>query len=176
VPLLSYKESQYLKYINQQMTNFQAVKQFHNLFGHPNPMGLQRDILTTDPSLINFRLDLINEEFNELKEAVQKNDMTEVIDALGDILYVVYGMGVSLGIDLDKAFKIIHESNLSKLCSTEKEAIASLAHYKTLPDFANTNIAYRQSKYGNFFVIYNVDTGKILKSILFKLPNFSELI
>ena len=93
---------------NNQLTNFECVGQFHEVFGHPKPITLQKNILEENPKLAQFRLSLIQEEFNELKTAVSENNMTEVIDALGDILYVVYGMGQAFGIDLDKVFKIVH--------------------------------------------------------------------
>ena len=56
--------------------------------------------------------------------------MVETIDALADILYVVYGAGASFGIDLDKAFDIVHRSNMSKLCQTEEDAIETVRIYK----------------------------------------------
>ncbi len=59
-------------------------------------------------------MSLIREEVYELEKAAKEKDLVEVIDALGDILYVTYGMGVALGIDLDKAFSLIHFSNTPK--------------------------------------------------------------
>lgn len=158
------------------MTNFESVGQFHEVFGHPKPSTLQKNIIVENPKLAQFRLSLIQEEFNELKEGVNENNMTEVIDALGDILYVVYGMGQAFGIDLDKAFKIVHESNMSKLCKNETEAMETIEHYKTLPGFENVNVRYRVSSDGSYYVIYNGETGKILKSKYFKLPDFSEMM
>lgn len=161
---------------NKQLTNFECVGQFHEIFGHPKPQILQKDILIHDPKLAQFRLNLIKEEFNELINAVEQNNMTEVIDALADILYVVYGMGHAFGIDLDKAFKIVHESNMSKLCKNETEAKDTIEHYKTLPGFENVDVRYRLSTDGKSYVIYNAHTGKILKSKYFKLPDFSSLM
>lgn len=158
------------------MTNFQSVGQFHEVFGHPKPETLQKDILVENPKLASFRLSLIEEEFSELKQAVAENNMTEVVDALGDILYVVYGMGQAFGIDLDKAFKIVHDSNMSKLCKNEQEAIDTIQHYKTLPGFESVDVRYRPSTCGNYYVIYNGETGKILKSKYFNLPDFSEML
>lgn len=158
------------------LTNFQSVGQFHEIFGHPKPSTLQKNILTENPKLAQFRLDLISEEFNELKKAVSENNMTEVIDALGDILYVVYGMGQAFGIDLDKAFKIVHESNMSKLCRNQDEAIETVEYYKTLPGFENVKVGYRPSVEPGYYVVFNIDTGKILKSKYFKLPDFNQMM
>jgi predicted HAD superfamily Cof-like phosphohydrolase len=62
-----------------------------------------------------LRIDLINEELEELKEAMNKRDLLEVADALTDILYVTYGAGHAFGIDLDKCFEEVQNSNMSKL-------------------------------------------------------------
>ena len=74
----------------------------------------------TKPSLstkkINdLRYDLIKEELEELKEAIENKDLLEVADALTDILYVTYGAGHAFGIDLDKCFEEVQNSNMSKL-------------------------------------------------------------
>ena len=63
----------------------------------------------------NLRFELIKEELNELKEALDNKDLLEVADALTDILYVTYGAGHSFGIDLDKCFEEVQNSNMSKL-------------------------------------------------------------
>jgi len=157
-------------------TNFEAVGEFHTVFGHPKPDTLQKDAIAENLKLVQFRLNLINEEFTELKEAVAENNMTEVIDALGDILYVVYGMGQALGIDLDRAFKIVHDSNMSKLCKNENEAIETVDYYKTLPGFEQTNVGYRLSTVNNLYVVYDINTGKILKSKYYTLADFTELV
>ena len=93
------------------MTNFDKVGTFMKTFGQE---------VKTKPSFssdkINkLRLDLINEELNELKEAMNNNDLLEVADALTDILYVTYGAGHAFGINLDKCFDEVQNSNMSKL-------------------------------------------------------------
>lgn len=162
--------SEHMKSLSK-MTNFESVGEFHRVFGHPHHKIIQ----PLDEKTADFRLSLITEEYNELKEAIQANDMPQVIDALGDLLYVIYGMGHTFGINLDKAFEIVHKSNMSKLCCTEDEAKETIEHYKTLPGFENVDVRYRASDCGNYFVIYNSQTGKILKSKFFKAPDFKEL-
>lgn len=157
-------------------TNFELVGVFHEEFGHPKHTNLQKDVFTENSKLVNFRLDLINEEVKELHEAVRDNNMTEVADALGDILYVVNGMGHALGIDLDKVFAEVHRSNMTKLCKTEQEAIDSVIHYKTQPGFEDVDVGYRKSHMSDNYVIYNKETGKILKSKYFELPDFSNIL
>jgi predicted HAD superfamily Cof-like phosphohydrolase len=70
--------------------------------------------------IINLRLDLIREELLELEEAIEKKDIKEVADALTDILYVTYGAGHAFGINLDKCFREVQNSNMSKLGSDGK--------------------------------------------------------
>ena len=65
--------------------------------------------------ITSLRYDLINEELEELKEAINKKDIKEVADALTDILYVTYGAGHAFGINLDKCFEEVQNSNMSKL-------------------------------------------------------------
>ena len=68
-----------------------------------------------DENITSLRYDLINEELLELKEALDNKDIKEVADALTDILYVTYGAGHAFGIDLDKCFAEVQNSNMSKL-------------------------------------------------------------
>ena len=93
------------------MTNFNKVKTFMKTFGQE---------VKTKPSFssdkINtLRYDLIKEELEELKIAMENKDLLEVADALTDILYVTYGAGHAFGIDLDKCFEEVQNSNMSKL-------------------------------------------------------------
>ena len=99
----------------------------------------------------------------------------ETIDALADILYVVYGAGASFGIDLDKAFDIVHKSNMSKLCISEKEAIETVEWYKKNSTVYDSP-SYRKSEDNKFWVIYNKSTGKVLKSIKYTPANFEEML
>ena len=65
--------------------------------------------------IVQLRIDLIEEELNELKEAIKNKDIVEVADALTDILYVTYGAGHSFGVNLDECFDEVQRSNMSKL-------------------------------------------------------------
>ena len=93
------------------MSNFNKVGTFMKTFGQE---------VKTKPSFssdkINkLRIDLIKEELEELQEAMKNNDLLEVADALTDILYVTYGAGHAFGINLDKCFDEVQNSNMSKL-------------------------------------------------------------
>ena len=93
------------------MSNFESVKTFMKTFGQEvkEKAGFPSDKITS------LRYELINEELEELKEAINKKDIKEVADALTDILYVTYGAGHAFGINLDKCFKEVQNSNMSKL-------------------------------------------------------------
>jgi len=162
-----------------QQTNFQKVIDFNEQFGVKIYDKPDEKIFDIDPKLINLRMNLIREEIKELEQAVTKKDYIETIDALADILYVVYGMGVSIGIDLDRAFDLVHKSNMSKLCKNEQEAQDTVKWYheqyieNKLPyDSAD----YRRSEDGKYWVVYNKSTGKILKSINYNVVDLVPLI
>ena len=89
-------------------SNFQKVIDFNRSFGVPISDKALPNITTENPKLAKLRLDLILEETRELKEAMDNHDFLETVDALADILYVVYGAGASFGIDLDRAFDLVH--------------------------------------------------------------------
>ena len=93
------------------MSNFNKVGTFMKTFGQEvkNKPSFSSDKIN------KLRIDLIKEELNELQEAMKNNDLLEVADALTDILYVTYGAGHAFGINLDKCFEEVQNSNMSKL-------------------------------------------------------------
>ena len=93
------------------MTNFEKVGVFMKTF---NQDVKDSSSLSTD-KINSLRISLINEELEELKEAISEKNLTEVADALTDILYVTYGAGHAFGINLDKCFEEVQKSNMSKL-------------------------------------------------------------
>lgn len=93
------------------MSNFDKVKEFHRAYGQPvgeEPKGLlaSRKVL---------RMNLIDEECAEMYESMRDGDLVNTAKELADILYVVYGTAVEMGIDIDAVFEAVHESNMSKL-------------------------------------------------------------
>ena len=93
------------------MSNFNKVGTFMKTFGQDVKT---KPSFSTD-KINKLRIDLIKEELDELQEAMKNNDLLEVADALTDILYVTYGAGHAFGIDLDKCFDEVQNSNMSKL-------------------------------------------------------------
>ena len=93
------------------MSNFNSVKKFMSVFGQE----VKGQAGFPDKKIQNLRVSLIEEELEELKQAIKDNDIKEVADALTDILYVTYGAGHAFGIDLDQCFHEVQQSNMSKL-------------------------------------------------------------
>lgn len=155
-------------------SNFNKVKEFHTVFEHDIKQVRQSDIFDKNPKMVQLRLNLIKEELSELEEAIEKKDMTGVADALLDILYVTYGAGHVFGLNLDEGFDIVHKSNMTKACTTIDEAEASILNIKeNFPVYKNPK--YKLSSDGKYYIIYDENTGKILKSKYYteaKLDNF----
>ena len=93
------------------MTNFESVKKFMETFGQE----IKEKASFPNDKIISLRYELIKEELEEFKDAIDKKDIKEVADALTDILYVTYGAGHAFGINLDKCFEEVQNSNMSKL-------------------------------------------------------------
>ena len=93
------------------MSNFLKVKKFMDTYGQEVKFKAE----FPNENIVNLRLNLIEEELQELQEAIKQEDLLEVADALTDILYVTYGAGHAFGIDLDNCFDEVQKSNMSKL-------------------------------------------------------------
>ena len=93
------------------MSNFNDVKIFMETYGQE----VKTKSEFPDEKIVKLRVDLIKEELDELKEAIKDNNIVEVADALTDILYVTYGAGHAFGINLDRCFEEVQQSNMSKL-------------------------------------------------------------
>ena len=93
------------------VSNFTRVMDFMNNF----KQEVKYNPEFPDEKVQKLRISLIEEELEELKEAIENKDIVEVADALTDILYVTYGAGIAFGIDLDKCFEEVQKSNMSKL-------------------------------------------------------------
>ena len=118
------------------MSNFNKVKTFMETFGQE---------VKTKPSfssdkINSLRYDLIREELEELKEAMENKDLLEVADALTDILYVTYGAGHAFGIDLDKCFEEVQSSNMSKLDENKNPIYNELGKVMKGPNYFKPNL------------------------------------
>ena len=159
-------------------TNFEKVVYFNTQFGVLQSKSLKPkpEILNTDPQQVEFCLKLIREEVAELEQAVKDKNYVEVVDALSDITYVVFGMAARIGVNLDDAFALVHENNMSKLCKTENEAMKSVEYYENnKSSLGYDSPSYRKAPDGVHWVVYNQSTKKILKSVEWKPVDLSSV-
>ena len=119
------------------MTNFEKVGKFMKIFGQDvkTSSGLSSEKINL------LRIKLIEEELSELKNAMNEKNLTEVADALTDILYVTYGAGHAFGIDLDKCFDEVQKSNMSKLDNTGKPIYNDLGKVMKGPNYFKPNLS-----------------------------------
>ena len=119
------------------MSNFNKVKTFMNTYGQE----VKNTPEFPDSKIVQLRIDLIQEELNELKEAINNKDIIEVADALTDILYVTYGAGHSFGVDLDNCFNEVQNSNMSKLGDDGKPIYNDLGKVMKGPNYYKPNLS-----------------------------------
>lgn len=152
------------------MTDFEKVINFNWNFGVLPSKELKPllNVLESHPAMIQDCLKLIREEVKELEKAVVDKDFVEVVDALADIIYVVHGMSSRIGVNMDRAFALVHDNNMLKLCHSENEAQARVAEYEALKANGNNlynSPAYRLAPDGINWVVYNASTRKVLKAV-----------
>jgi predicted HAD superfamily Cof-like phosphohydrolase len=152
------------------MSNYlESVSEFHKTFGAP--------ILETPqiPSKerCELRVSLLQEELNELKEAIEKGDVVEVADALADLQYVLSGavLEFGLGDKFDTLFDEVQRSNMSKSCNSHQEAIETLLHYKKKDGTEGT---YKEED--GKWLVYRKEDNKVLKSVNYSPANLLDII
>jgi predicted HAD superfamily Cof-like phosphohydrolase len=118
------------------MSNFEKVRRFMKTFGQE----VKNKADFPSEKIVNLRYKLIEEELQELREAIDKKDLKEVADALTDILYVTYGAGHAFGINLDKCFAEVQNSNMSKLDENGKPIYNELGKVMKGPNFFKPNL------------------------------------
>ena len=118
------------------MTNFEKVRELMKTFGQEikEKAGFPNEKITS------LRYELIKEELEELKEAINNKDIKEVADALTDILYVAYGAGHAFGIDLDKCFEEVQNSNMSKIGNDGKPIYNDKGKVMKGPNYFKPNL------------------------------------
>ena len=147
----------------------EMVSEFHKTFNAP--------ILETPqiPSTerCNLRVSLMQEELNEIKEAIENNDLVEVVDGLCDLMYVLSGsiLEFGLGDKFVELFNEVQRSNMSKACDTQQEALMTLSHYKKKD---GTEGYYK--KINGKWLVYRASDDKVLKSINYSPAELKKII
>jgi len=120
-----------------------------------------------------LRINLLQEELNELKEAIEENDLTEIADALTDLQYVLSGAihEFGLGDKFSALFDEVQRSNMSKACATREEAEQTLHHYHE-KDGTSGHIVEKD----DVFLVYRNHDGKVLKSINYSPADLSSVL
>ena len=118
------------------MSNFNKVKTFMQIFGQE----VKKKPSFPDQKIQNLRFELIKEELEELKIALDQKNLQEVADALTDILYVTYGAGHAFGINLDKCFDEVQASNMSKLGADGKPIYNESGKVMKGPNYFEPNL------------------------------------
>ena len=119
------------------MTNFEKVRLFMQTYGQE----VKSKAAFSDEKTNKLRIDLIKEELEELQQAMKEKNLLEVADALTDILYVTYGAGHAFGINLDKCFDEVQNSNMSKLGSDGKPIYNESGKVMKGPDYFKPDLS-----------------------------------
>jgi predicted HAD superfamily Cof-like phosphohydrolase len=145
------------------------VANFHKTFNLP---------ILDDPTIppaerCKLRIALIEEELNELKEAIEDNDLVEVADAFCDIQYVLSGaiLEFGLGNKFKALFEEVQRSNMSKTCKTMEEAEATKAHYEKTKGAKS----YIEKK-GDEFLVFRKEDGKVFKSVNYSPADIKSIL
>ena len=145
------------------------VEEFHKTF--QAPVLLIPQIPSTDRC--NLRINLMQEELDEIKEAIENNDLVEVADGLCDLMYVLCGSihEFGLGDKFVELFNEVQRSNMSKACNNELEAQATLEHYKQKD---GTQGYYKENN--GKWLVYRKEDDKILKSVNYSPADLKTII
>ena len=120
-------------------SNFNKVREFHEVFG----LSVRDSFDSDNPYNGDYplRIKLIREEYEELMEAFEEGNYENIAKEMADLLYVVYGTGVTMGIDLDKALDIVHDSNMSKLDDDGKPIYNSYGKVQKSDNYYPANLS-----------------------------------
>ena len=145
------------------------VSQFHRLFNLP----VESTPIIPAEKRCKLRVSLLKEELEELKEAIDDNDLVEIADALADLQYVLSGAILEFGMGncFKEIFEEVQRSNMSKACKTMEVALATQAHYKKEKD----TDSFIEEKEGEFLV-YRKEDKKVLKSIEYSPADIKRIL
>lgn len=151
------------------MNYLSKVSEFHKTFEAPI---LESPEIPSEERC-QLRVSLLQEELNELKQAINDKNIIEIADALCDIQYVLSGaiLEFGLGDKFDELFNEVQRSNMSKACESEREATETISYYRYKDETEST-----YKKVGDKWVVYRTSDNKILKSINYSPANLKNII
>lgn len=145
------------------------VAEFHTTFKHP----IQQTPIIPATQRCELRVSLLQEELNELKQAIADKNIVEIADALCDLQYVLSGaiLEFGLGEKFRELFDEVHRSNMSKACKTVEEAEKTVEHYK-----ATENVDCYFKEIDNLYLVYRKNDNKTLKSINYSAAQLAAIL
>ena len=149
------------------MSKLEMVEEFHRTFGHP----IENKPVIPTASRTALRIELMQEELNEIEKAIEEENPVEILDGLSDLIVVTLGTVLELGFKdvFDEAFKRVHASNMSKACKTIEEAEATVKKY------LKEGVATYYEQVGEYYIVYRKKDNKILKSINYNKVDLEDL-
>ena len=153
----------------EQINSLNQVADFHKTFNAP----ILNEPQIPSQQRCELRVSLLQEELNELKEAIENNDLVEIADALVDLQYVLSGavLEFGLGEKFVDLFNEVQRSNMSKACNSELEAQATIEHYKQKD---GTRGYYKENN--GKWLVYREEDDKVLKSVKYSPAELSKII
>lgn len=152
------------------MSNYlQSVSEFHKTFNAPILESPQ----IPSKERCELRVALLQEELNELKQAIEDNDLVEIADALADLQYVLSGAILEFGLKekFNTLFDEVQRSNMSKACTSQQEALATLSHYKQ-----KDGTEGRYEEVNGKYIVYRKEDNKVLKSVGYSPASLEDII
>ena len=152
------------------MSNYlQSVSEFHKTFNAPILESPQ----IPSKERCELRVALLQEELNELKQAIEDNDLVEIADALADLQYVLSGAILEFGLKekFNTLFDEVQRSNMSKACTSQQEALATLSHYKQ-----KDGTEGRYEEVNGKYIVYRKVDNKVLKSVGYSPASLEDII
>ncbi len=152
----------------EKLDSLNQVAEFHKTFQHP----VEENPVIPAPERQQLRIALLAEELEELKKAIADKDIIEIADALCDIQYVLSGavLEFGLGEKFGALFNEVHRSNMSKSCSSEEEAVATMKHYE------GRGFESYYKKVGEQYLVFRKGDNKTLKSINYSPADLESLL
>lgn len=153
----------------EKIDSLNQVAKFHRTFEAPI---LEKPQIPSEERC-KLRISLLQEELDELKQAIDDKDIVEIADAFCDLQYVLSGaiLEFGLGEKFDELFNEVQRSNMSKACSSEQEALETISHYKQKD---GTESMFK--KIGKKWVVYRISDNKVLKSINYSPADLKNII